>query len=93
VTVKTLNGPGGLTLVLDSKEIFPDDPGQGTPAMVHLEHRNADATFYCAVNEGVLAGSGFGDDAGDIELTSSQQRWLEARWDDVWAFMEEHTPK
>jgi hypothetical protein len=93
VTVKTLNGPGGLTLVLDSREIFPDDPGQGTPAMVHLEHRNASSTFWCATGEGTVSGNGFGDDSGDIELTSSQKNWLEARWEDVDAFLDEHTPK
>lgn len=31
---KTLTGPRGIKLILDSGEIYPDDPGNGTPAMV-----------------------------------------------------------
>jgi len=31
---QTLKGPEGLIIKLDSDQIFPDDPGQGTPAMV-----------------------------------------------------------
>lgn len=89
MTVKTLTGPGGLTVVLDSREIFPDDPGQGTPAMVNLDSRKASATFNCAWNEGTLSR----DDGGEVPLTISQSRWLDEIGDEVDAFIAEHTPK
>jgi hypothetical protein len=49
---KTLTGPEGIRLELDSAEIFPDDPGQGTPAMVYLG--NHSATYWWATGEGSL---------------------------------------
>lgn len=47
---KTLKGPCGATLVLDSNEIIPDDPGAGTPAIVY--YHGGSATFWCAIGEG-----------------------------------------
>lgn len=34
---ETLHGPGGVRLELDKTQVFPDDPGQGTPAMVYYK--------------------------------------------------------
>lgn len=31
----TFHGPDGWTLVADRREVFPEDPGQGTPLMVY----------------------------------------------------------
>lgn len=48
---KTLTGPTGLSLELDSEEIYPADPGRGTPAIVVLRQGKKElgtATFYCA---------------------------------------------
>lgn len=81
---KTLHGPGGLTLVLDSAEIFPDDPGQGTPAMVYLGRNSA--TYGCAVHFGEL-------DCGEKELSATQVNWLDAQEEIVWTFIEENSPK
>jgi hypothetical protein len=81
---KTLTGPGGLRIVLDSAQIFPDDPGNGTPAMVHLD-RKGDATYHFACGEGIL----YGRD-GDVELSATQLNWLAAQEDAVAAFLEAH---
>lgn len=66
---KTLQGPNGLIIVLDSAEIFPDDPGAGTPAMVHLGSYSA--TYWCAADTGEL-------DCGEYELSSAQLNWLQS---------------
>lgn len=65
----TLRGPGGLQLVLDPAQIFPDDPGQGTPAIVWLF--GASATLSCAQHEGELEGRN-----GMRQLTPDQCDWL-----------------
>jgi hypothetical protein len=73
-------GPKGLHVILDSSEIFPDDPGQGTPAMVYL--RGQSATYWCALNEGEVDGE---------ELSTSQQAFLESIEDEVAEFIETHS--
>lgn len=35
MNTQTFHGPDGWTLVADRREVFPDDPGQGTPLMVY----------------------------------------------------------
>lgn len=62
-----LKGPGGIRIELDPTEHYPEDPGQGTPAMVYYE--NYSATYQCALNEGEL-------DCGGYTLTPAQSRWL-----------------
>ena len=47
---KTLTGPHGVALVLDSEQVFPDDPGNGTPAIVY--YKQCTATYWCALGEG-----------------------------------------
>jgi hypothetical protein len=62
---------GNLTLVLDKSQVFPNDPGQGTPAMVY--HKNGScATFWCACGEGQLM-----SDKGDYKLSDRQLEWLD----------------
>jgi len=46
---------------LDPSEIYPDDPGNGTPAMLHFDPKGPEAkvgrasgTFSCAVCEGEI---------------------------------------
>jgi hypothetical protein len=80
---KVLTGHG-LVLTLDSDEIFPDDPGQGTPAMVR--YGGGDATYYCAIGEGVVTDGR----CVDIPLNDTQLRWLEAQEDLVNSFIEEN---
>lgn len=67
---KTYSGPRGVKLVLDSSENFPDDPGNGTPAMVYF--KDGSATLTCV--EG--SGSVWSDDKGDIDVPQIVQDWL-----------------
>ena len=69
---KILQGPQGIKLILDPKEYFPDDPGQGTPAMV--EYKGGYATYECAVNEGYVDHS-----QGDIKIPQSLLNWLSSK--------------
>lgn len=66
---KILKGPGGLKLILDKDEIFPDDPGAGTPAIV--ECRECTATYNCAVGTGELLGN-----PRTHQLSQAQLEWL-----------------
>ena len=62
----------GLTVLFDRREVFSDDPGAGTPAMVYLDSDNDYcASLNCAQNEGELNGS-----RGYRELTGQQQSFL-----------------
>lgn len=71
----TKYGPGGLSVRFDSTEIFPEDPGQGTPVLVFLG--NESATFCCALNEGEVDG---------IRLSPAQTAFLETLETLVWDF-------
>jgi hypothetical protein len=82
---ETIHGPGGIRIELDSAEIFPDDPGQGTPAIVHLG--KASATFWCAVDQGELA-----DGDGHVTLSSKHLEWLASQSDRVDDFVEANAP-
>jgi len=86
MVTKTLNGPGGLTIELDSAQIFPDDPGQGTPAMVYLLG-GAEATYWWAADNGSL----YTNDGRDIELSSQQCNWLHAQEDAVAEFIDSNS--
>lgn len=68
---ESLKGPGGIRIDLDTKEIFPSDPGNGTPAMVYLPFGRGCASFWCAQNEGEVH-----TDEGTQELTDEQKEWL-----------------
>ena len=67
-----IKGPGGLVLELDARQIFPNDPGLGTPALLSLE--GCTATFWCALNE---------CEVEFISLTAAQQTWLDSLEDAV----------
>lgn len=45
-----VEGPRGIKLHLDATEIFPDDPGQGTPRLVELGRETM--TLDCAMDNG-----------------------------------------
>jgi hypothetical protein len=83
MTTKTLTGPSGIRIELDSAQIFPDDPGQGTPAMVYVDSakaRGMSATYWCAADTGELDGMPV--------LSSKQVDWLHAQDEAVAAFIE-----
>lgn len=71
---KTLRGPGGITLLLDRSEVFFNDPGAGTPAMVSVPKLfgRACATYTCAAQTGLLLDSR----GNDVALSDAQVRWL-----------------
>jgi hypothetical protein len=70
--VKTLRH-GRLCVVLDKSQVFPDDPGAGTPAMVHSFGYHA--TYWCACGEGELTENRRG---GTTKLTKEELDWLDA---------------
>ena len=72
----TKYGPGGLRVEFDASEIFPDDPGQGTPVLVCLGRETA--SFCCALNEGEVGGC--------IRLSSDQIEFLASLESLVWDF-------
>jgi hypothetical protein len=73
-TKVTIHGPKGLRIELDAAQIFPSNPGNGTPAMVY---RNGySATFFCAMDTGEL-------DCGTVELSDTECRWLNSQEGDV----------
>lgn len=64
-----------LAIELDAAQIYPSDPGQGTPILVvHGQHT---ATLECAVNEGELAGR------GNVlyKLSDLEMKWLDSVYD------------
>lgn len=79
---RTINGPNGLRIELDSSEIVPDDPGQGTPAMVY--YKQYSATYWCAVDAGVLHGE------EEYTLTPKQADWLNEQYPIVDAFIDKN---
>lgn len=71
-------GPEKISIRLDRREVIPDDPGAGTPAMVHVG--NHSATYWCASDTGEL-------DGGDYQLSDRQVRWLRHMEHDVHEFL------
>lgn len=67
---KTLRGPDGVTLELDSGEIYPDDPGNGTPAMVCKGGGFGSLT--CVECTGEIYDSRI----GDVQLSARSLDWL-----------------
>lgn len=57
---------------LDASEAYPNDPGQGTPAMVYGP-KGASATFFCALDTGEMDSH-----EGPHEIPSNIYRWLES---------------
>ena len=63
---------GNVKLVLQQDECFPDEPGQGTPAMVYLRIHGevVSSTYWCCMDEGDIEG---------YTLSESIMEWLETR--------------
>jgi hypothetical protein len=73
---------GNLKLVLDQKEIYPEDPGQGTPAMIYLDTDEGlfTSTYWCWEQIGTV---------DDYRLTDSQLRFLSEKIDLVYKTTDE----
>lgn len=69
-------------VVLDHTEAYPDDPGQGTPAMVYGPH-HASATFDCATDTGELMGN-----TANVAFPRDVARWLEGITEYVEAYVD-----
>jgi hypothetical protein len=65
---KNLIGPGGVRIELDPSQVFLDDPGAGTPAMVYLPFGRGSGTYWCACDTGEVD--------GEPLLTDRQVEWL-----------------
>jgi hypothetical protein len=83
-TTKMFLKNGNLTVTLDRAQVFPDDPGEGTPIMVEWTGK-AGATYNCAVNEGILSGYGNNEDK---ELTDKQLEWLDSLENKIEEFLQ-----
>jgi hypothetical protein len=77
---KVLRYGGSFFVLLDRREVYLEDPGAGTPAMVYLGKYSA--SLWCALSTGEVTCP---DDYR--ELTGAQYRWLESIQDDVEAFL------
>lgn len=75
-------GPDGLRLELDASQIFPDDPGEGTPRLV-CHRKGATASFDCACGEGEL-------DCGEFPLNKAQCAWLHSLCEQADAWLDHH---
>lgn len=51
----TLKHKSGWRLELDRDEIYPDDPGNGTPAMVYAPRDESWGTYWCALDNAEVA--------------------------------------
>ena len=80
MTTKTLTGPNGIRIELDASQVFPADPGAGTPAMVYMARESA--TYWCALDTGELDGR---------KLRQPELDWLESQIDTVEAFIDAHS--
>jgi hypothetical protein len=81
-TYRRLHGPAGLTLTLDAAEVYPEDPGMGTPALVEVVRgrTTANGTFWCALDTGEVDGT--------VDLTPHQLLWLSEQHDTVETFVQ-----
>lgn len=74
---QVINGPKGIRLELDASEIFPDDPGMGTPRLVWVGKESM--TLDCAMdNVGEII-----PDAKTFEDAKWAYDWLKSLSDDA----------
>jgi hypothetical protein len=69
---QTLEGPEGLTLELSAKQIFPDDPGQGTPCLCC--YLGQTGTYNCVSDQGAV---------DDEPLSGEQIAWINDIYSEV----------
>jgi hypothetical protein len=80
--LKTLRGPRGWRIVLDSREVFPADPGAGTPAMVYSPS-GLSGTYWCVADTGEIDGTD--------PVPGEVARWIDSVADEVNEFVEAHS--
>ena len=80
---KTLTCPHApiWRIELDRCEVFPDDPGAGTPAMLYGP-RDSSATFFCALDTEEIS-----NDAECIDIPRLVLDWMSAEEFNIAAFL------
>ena len=70
---KIHHGPNGWTLVADRREVFPEDPGNGTPLMVYAPRMAGSGTLGRVLDTGEI------DDTrcALMEVPASVMTWLD----------------
>ena len=66
---------GNLRVELDREQVFEDNPGAGTPAMVYWKvgGKEFSSTYWCAIETGEMLCT------GDLRmLTEAQVKWLDS---------------
>lgn len=63
----------GWRLELDRDQIIPDNPGEGTPAMVYSPNDKGAGTYWCAIDNGEV---GTNDDNGNMPVPGDVLAWL-----------------
>lgn len=63
---------GRLELVLDKTQVFPDDPGAGTPALVVVNqgHQSSSGTYMCVKDQG--------ETVDGCQLSARELDWLDS---------------
>ena len=74
---QTLKGPG-LKVELDASQIFPDDPGNGTPVLIVFDNKDT-GTWNCVTDSG--------ETVDGTRLTDKQREWIEKVTPQVEAWM------
>ena len=64
--IETHTGPRGSRLILDSREIDAEDPGNGTPVLI--EYQGEVGSYWCALETGYC---------GEVELPATVFSWIE----------------
>jgi hypothetical protein len=81
MTIEKLYGPN-IHVELDASQIFPNDPGQGTPVLIVLSNGET-ASWNCGCCEG--------ETSDGTKFTDGQCDWLAEIHEEVEAWMEEHS--
>jgi hypothetical protein len=68
---------GRILVELDRDEVYPDDPGQGTPALVTIG--KSTGTYWCVNDTGELMDG--------PSLTDDEKQWLASLQDQVEEFL------
>jgi hypothetical protein len=85
---QTLRGPGGILVHLDASQIYPENPGEGTPIIIEHPEGDDTASWGCGYEGGNL------DDVlperfGDRERRGVM-RWLDSISEQVEAWENHH---
>lgn len=71
---------GRLLVQLDRRQVFPDDPGAGTPAIIRCFQFSS--TYWCGLDNGLE-----GPDGRHLDLTPDEVDWLMSLEPDITSFL------